>query len=231
LLKKLLSIEGERSQARFDESFKGLTSADQRRLLGALMRDFGYKGSNSFEALEAGMLGAMERYQIAGDVPRFEYVSGLLKKLDEAENNAAAEAVQAAERADMLRELADREALLEAREKGNNVMLGRLEAEQEAAAYARELESYGIPAAEARARAADIVARERAVANRARGGRTEYVADSLQRIGGGGRGFALGDAQLALARQNNNIAAQSRDLLAAINKRLQGAAGTIPVVP
>lgn len=231
LLKKLLSVEEERNQAKFDESFKELTAADQLRVLGWLMRDFGYKGSNDFGALEAGMMDALGRYQASGDVTRFEAVRGLMKKLDVVRDTAANEAAQAFERDEVLRELEDREALLEAREKNNNIMLGRAEAAQEAAALARELESYGVPADFARAKAAEIVARERALAGKGAAGRSEYIADSLQRIGGGGRGFSIGDAQLSIARQQVNVAEKSRELLAAINKRLERVSGTIPVVP
>jgi hypothetical protein len=131
--------------------------------------------------------------------------------------------------------LKEREDIAYARMEGDERKVKLIQATQEAEALAKEIESWGVSKHEARKRAASVISTEYsvdAIAPQEQRASRQYVTDSLQTIGGGGRGFSLGEAQLELARKQVNVLIDSREILLAIDKKMEYLDnGTIKVVP
>lgn len=230
LLDRMLDLKAGAQRHDFEENWEKLTSKDRRLVLRALLWGEGYRGGDSVNDLEAGYLAAMEKAQKSGDRTKFDWLQSMYGYIPGVRDLEKQEAETHTANLRGLREIRDRELLLTAKESGDESAVARLTGIRAAEALAAELVGYGLEPDVAKARAANIVAREMGLEGKKSESRREFVADSLAVIGGGGRGFSLGEAQMELSRKKLAVAEQSRDLLVEISKRMQSTL-TIPVVP
>lgn len=232
LLSELLNMESARSSRKFEDSFDKLTSADQRFLLKSLLQSWGYRGGDSIDSLDAGMLAILGNLQSRADSVGFSTVQGYYNLLPRIQTKQKEEAIKDATGRKGLLDFEHRLDLLTARESADANKMRQLEAAQAALKLAQELQGYGISPDVAKARAAQVIAREMALNTQSPASSREFVADSLATIGGGGRGFSLGEAQLQLAREQVNVLVNSQQILSDINKKMEYLdKGTIKVVP
>ena len=232
LLSELLNMEEARSARKFEESFDKLTSADQRTLLKSLLQSWGYRGGDLIDSLDAGMLAILGNLQRRGDSLGFSAVQGYYNLLPRIQAKQKEEASKDATGRKGMLDFEHRLELLAARESGDDNKMRQLEGSQAALKLAQELQGYGISPDVAKARAAQVIAREMALDAQSPAASREFVADSLATIGCGGRGFSLGEAQLQIAREQVNVLVNSQQILSDINKKMEYLDnGTIKVVP
>lgn len=171
----------------------------------------------------------------SGNAMKWNMVKGLEQYVDAYESAVKRRAEQQAAQYLGRQKLDERKAIAYARMEGDERKVKLLQATQEAEALAKEIESWGVSKHEARARAASVISAEYnvdAVGPQEQSTSRQYVADSLQSIGGGGRGFSLGEAQLEVARKQVNVLLDSQEILTEINKKMEYLDnGTIKVVP
>ena len=171
----------------------------------------------------------------SGNAMKWNAVKGLEQYVNTYDSAAKRRAEQQSAQYLGLQKLDERAALAFARMAGDERKVKLIQATQEAEALAKEIESWGVSKHEARKRAASVISAEYgvdAIAPQEQSASRQYVADSLQAIGGGGRGFSLGEAQLELARKQVNVLLDSQEILSAINKKMEYLDnGVIKVVP
>lgn len=234
------STIGESMRRKHEEHFAQMTSAAQIELLRYALKDiYPLKPNESLDSMERGIsMWQHSLIETGYDSPKMRAQIAKLGRLynrigviRDTQKREKEEAKEKKERYDAgMLALKDRQAIIAAKEANDPAAVQRIEDAQAAAAMAKEWIELGMNPLKARGLAADVVARERAIEEKEKGARREFVADSLQTIGGGGRGFSLGEAQMRLSRQHVSIAERSRELLAEINQRLQNN-NTIPVTP
>lgn len=116
---------------------------------------------------------------------------------------------------------------------GETRTLERMEDRQRAVELATQYREAGLPAAEADRRAAQLVATERAAANKPAAGGVEIIAQNKVAVGGGGVSLRLNDAQLDLSRKSVVLQEQQATLLQEIRNVFRSRSNTdlIPVMP
>lgn len=237
IMAQVIKLNKEKNETDARALFESLSSKDQMTLLRAELASVYPLQGETLEELDVGIRKWMKFLAdtpTPGDKIEFKELQriypliDIVRKTQQRENEQEKELAK--KRAEGYQTISDREAIIAAKEANDPAAVQRIEDAQAAAALAKEWEDFGIPAQEARRRAADVVARERAIEEKEKGARREFVADSLQTIGGGGRGFALGEAQLQISRRQVDIAEKSRELLAFIAQRIPSAS-SIPVTP
>lgn len=219
-----------RNKEQWQAQYNTLSAQQQRQLIRAFI---GGGTDISDAAIERDLSAYMANAQKAGDSTLFESAKEYYKLFDAVRSREAKEREEyeseQKEKSAGLQQINDREAWLQAKLAKDEYNAWRLENAIAAQALANELMGYGLSPEDAQKRAASIRAQEEQLNAAENSTRRQWVTDSLQRIGGGGIGHSLGEAQLTVSRQQLTVAEQSRDILADIQARMGVSA--IPVVP
>ena len=221
------------------DAFEKLHDWQQKQILGRRFGALRIKNNHDFDVskmrnvLDTEMAAAAE----AGNSLRWRMLQGMGEYVNAYESAGIRRQKEKAALYLGYQALGERESLLRARELGDEGAVRKLQATKDALELAQELESWGMSKSEARNRASSIITREYNLdalpgENQEQRATREYMADSLASIGGGGRGFSLGEAQLDVARRQVDVLISSREILVEMNKKMEYLDnGTIKVVP